>query len=83
MNNIGFKELYEVSLKTTYPIEMGDRIIETGETIAVFDKIQMSGFEEKKEFSTVKGGYDNRTQIWWEETNEIRISLVQGVFSKD
>jgi hypothetical protein len=38
-NDIGFKELYEVSLKATYPIEMGDRKIEMGETIAVFDKL--------------------------------------------
>jgi hypothetical protein len=38
-NDIGFKELYEVSLKATYPIEMGDRRIEVGETIAVFDKL--------------------------------------------
>jgi hypothetical protein len=38
-SSIGFKELYDVSLKTTYPIETGDRKIEVGETIAVFDKI--------------------------------------------
>jgi hypothetical protein len=38
-NNIGFKELYEVSLKATYPIEIGDRRIEIGETVAAFDKI--------------------------------------------
>ena len=36
---IGFKELYQVSLKTTYPIEMGSRSIEAGETVALFDKI--------------------------------------------
>lgn len=81
-NNIGFKELYDVSLKATYPIEMGDRKIEIGETIAVFDKIQISNFEEKKNFFSAEGGYDNRAHVWWEETKEIRISLVQGVFSK-
>jgi hypothetical protein len=81
-NNIGFKELYEVSLKATYPIEMGDRKIEVGETIAVFDKLQIGNFEEKKNFISANGGFDNRARIWWEETKEIRVSLVQGVFSK-
>ena len=81
-NNIGFKELYEVALKATYPIEMGDRKIEVGETIAVFDKIQISNFDEKKNFISANGGFDNRARVWWEETKEIRISLAQGVFSK-
>ena len=81
-NNIGFKELYEVSLKATYPIEMGDRIIEIGETIAVFDKIQIGNFEEKKNFFSANGGYDNRALVWWEETKEIRLNFSQGVFSK-
>ena len=81
-NNIGFKELYEVSLKATYPIEMGDRKIEVGETIAVFDKLQIGNFEEKKNFISANGGFDNRARIWWEETKEIRVSLAQGVFSK-
>jgi hypothetical protein len=44
MNDFGIKELYDVSLKTTFPIEMGGRIIEEKETIAVFDKIQLANF---------------------------------------
>ena len=81
-NEIGFKELYEVSLKATYPIEMGDRKIEPGETIAAFDKIQIANFNEKKNFISANGGFDNRARVWWEETKEIQISLIQGVFSK-
>lgn len=81
-NNIGFKELYDVSLKTTYPIETGDRKIEVGETIAVFDKIQIGNFEERKNFISANGGFDNRAHVWWEETKEIRVNLTQGVFSK-
>ena len=44
MNDFGFKELYDVSLKTTYPIEVGERKLESGETIAVFDKLQLANF---------------------------------------
>jgi hypothetical protein len=49
-NEIGFKELYDVSLKATYLIEIGGRKIEVGETIAAFDKIQIANFEERKNF---------------------------------
>jgi hypothetical protein len=38
-NELGFKELYEVSIKTTLAIEVGEKIVEAGETIAFFDKI--------------------------------------------
>ena len=78
---IGFKELYDVSLKATYPIEVGGRIIEVGETVAAFNKIQIANFEENKNFISANGGYDNRARIWWEESKEIRITLAQGVFS--
>jgi hypothetical protein len=39
MNDFGFKELYEVSLKATSNMEVGGIKIEAGETIASFDKI--------------------------------------------
>jgi hypothetical protein len=38
-SDLNFKELYSVSLKATYPIEVGNRLIEPGEVIAFFDKI--------------------------------------------
>lgn len=82
MNNFSFKELYDVSLKTTYPIEVGGRVIESQETIAVFDNIQISNFNEIKAMSSANGGYDNRSLVLWEESKEIRFSLIQGIFSK-
>jgi hypothetical protein len=44
IEEIGFKELYQVSLKATYPIEAGGRIFEVGESIASFDKISIANF---------------------------------------
>jgi hypothetical protein len=38
-NEISFKELYEVSLKTTLPIEVGGETIEAGEVVAFFDSV--------------------------------------------
>ena len=42
-NLMGMKELYDVVLKATYPIELGKRIIEEGEVILAFDNIQIAG----------------------------------------
>jgi len=40
----GLKELYDVTIKTTSNIEMNGKILETGETLVAFDKIQISNF---------------------------------------
>lgn len=77
-----FKELYDVTLKATYPIEVNGRAIDIGETIAAFDKIQLGTFDENKSFVTAHGGFDDRNLIWWEETKEVSLTLTQGVFSK-
>jgi hypothetical protein len=76
------KELYDVSLKTTYPIELDGRRVEVGETIAIFDKIQLATLAEKSTTYSANGGYDNRALVWWEETKEIALRFTQGVFSK-
>ena len=81
-NELGFKELYEVSLKATYPIEVGGNTIEPGETIASFDKIQIANFQEIKSSASANGGFDNRAHIFWETTKEIKLNFSQGVFSK-
>ena len=80
-NEIGFKELYDVSLKATYPIEVDGETIEVGETIAHFDKIQLANFQEIKSFSKATGGQGNASLIWWEDTKEVKFNFSQGVFS--
>ena len=81
-SELGFKELYEVSIKATLPIEVGGRIIEAGETIASFDKIQIANFQEIKDVVSAKGGYGNQSLVTWDSTKEVRISFTQGIFSK-
>ena len=82
MDELNFKELYEVSLKSTYPIEVGDKIIEPGEIVAFFDKIQIANFQEIKNVTTANGGINNQPLIFWSSTREVKISLTQGIFSK-
>ena len=81
-NELGFKELYEVSLKSTSNIEVNGVQIEPGETIASFDRIQIANFQEIKNIASANGGWDNRAHIYWETTKEIKINFTQGVFSK-
>jgi hypothetical protein len=81
-NELSFKELYDVSLKATYPIEVGGNSIESGEIIASFDKIQLANFQEIKSSISANGGYGNASLITWESTKEVKINFTQGVFSK-
>lgn len=78
-----FKDLYDVSLKSAYPIEIGNRKIEAGEIIAFFDKIQLSNWNEIKSRTAARGGFDNRARVWWESTKEVQLVLSQGIFSKE
>ena len=81
-NELNFKELYDVSLKATLPLEVSGNKIEPGETVASFDKIQIANFQEIKNFASANGGWDNRAHVFWETTKEIKINFTQGVFSK-
>lgn len=80
--NFGAKELYQVVLKATYPIEVGDRKIETGEAICVFDKIQIAGLQNTVSKASANGGFDNRMRVNWEEIKEMNFTFSQGIFSK-
>lgn len=81
-NNLGFKELYDVTLKATYNIEVGGRTIEPGEVIAIFDRVQLAQFNEIKSYISANGGFNNRARVIWNDTKEMKVSFSQGVFSQ-
>jgi hypothetical protein len=83
MNNseFGLKELTDLTLKATYPIEVAGRIFEPGEVIARFDKIQIANFKELSSRVSANGGFDNRARVIWEDPKEIQLSFTQGIFS--
>lgn len=80
--NFGTKELYDISLKSTFPMRIGNRQIEEGETILHFDKIEISTLDKVTSRVAAVGGFDNRPQVIWEQTKQINFSLRQGVMSK-
>lgn len=82
MDLFSFKELYDVYLKLTYPVEINGKTLEAGETIAKFDKIQISSLNQDKPKQVAEGGWDNRTLVIWEATKEMQFNFSQGVFSK-
>lgn len=81
-NEFGLKELTELTLKATYPIEMEGYTFESGEVIARFDKIQIANFKEITSRVTANGGKQNPVLVVWEDPREIQISFSQGIFSK-
>ena len=84
MNNtqFGLKELEDVVIKSTYPIEIKKHIFEPGEVIARFDKIQLANFDEVSSYVTAHGGYMDAPRVFWQTTKEVRLRFVQGIFSK-
>ena len=80
-NEFGLKELTDLTLKATYPIEIAGRIFEPGEVIARFDKIQLANFKEITSRVSANGGFDNRPHVIWEDPKEIQLSFTQGIFS--
>ena len=82
-DNLGsFKSLEQVHLKATQNIEVDGRTFEPGETIAFFDRIQVSNLHELRDYVAARGGYGNRGLVFWETTRELRMTFSQGVFSK-
>lgn len=77
-----FKDFEKVHLKATYDIEVGNREISKGETICVFDKIQIAGLNELNEHVSANGGYGNRARVFWDTVKEQKLIFSQGVFSK-
>lgn len=82
MDSFSFKDFENVRLKATYNMKIGDREFVEGETLAVFDKIQIAGLSENVKRVQASGGFDNRARVFWETTQEERLTFSQGIFNK-
>lgn len=78
---LGMKELYQVALKATSDMKIGNREIKSGEPITTFEKIQFGGITEVKENVSATGGYGNQAWVTWSSTKEVKFDFTQGVFS--
>ena len=82
-SEFSFKDFENVLIKSTYSIETGTRTISEGEVVARFDRIQIAGLQELKEYVTAHGGYGDRDLVYWETTKSLDLTFSQGVFSKE
>lgn len=80
-NEFSLSELYDVFIKTTYPIEIGEKTLAAGEILCVFDKIQIANFNEVKNYITARGGFNNIDRVFWEGTKEVDFTFSQGIFN--
>lgn len=82
MDLFSMRDLKDVYIKATHPIEIDGRTIEPGEILMAFDKLQIASLNEIKEHVAARGGYDNRGRVFWDTTREINLQFCAGVFSK-
>ena len=78
----GIKEIYDVSLKCIFPMEINGRKYDINESIIKFDRIQLAPLSESKTRTYASGGYGNAQLINWEKTNEVSFIISEGVISK-
>ena len=79
--NFGTKELYDISLKATFPMRIGNREMEEDETIIHFDKAEIATLDTITSRVAAVGGFDNRPQVIWEQTRQVNFTLRKGVLS--
>lgn len=79
----GIKELYDFKIKTSSQMERNGKTLEVGETIAFFERIQVSSLELLEVLSQATGGYRNSSLVVWQSPKEVGVSFSQGVFNKD
>ncbi len=77
-----FSDFFDVQLRATSDIKIGNREIEAGESILLFDNIQSASFSDDTQLVHARGGYKNPPRVTWETTKEIQLVFTQGVLSK-
>lgn len=78
----GVKELYDVTLKTTLDLKIGNTKFEAGEPILFFEKVQIAMIDEDVSRVFASGGKGNRNLVMWENTQSVDFILQEGVMSR-
>lgn len=82
MSDFGIRELYDVNIRTTYPMEFCGKSYEENEIILRLDRIGIAAVSTSKTRITATGGDGNRALIIWESINPMRMQIQQGIISK-
>ena len=80
-NFAGMKEMYDVSLRLTRPLEIGGKKYNTNEAILTFKQVEIAQIQEQKRTAQARGGYHNSPLINWEIDKEATFAITNGVLS--
>lgn len=78
---VGIKELYDVNLRLSTPLEIGERKYDMNESILSFDKAEIAQFQENVRTVSARGGLGNPELINWETDRDATFALSNGVLS--
>ena len=80
-NFVGMKELYDVSLRLTQPLEIGKKKYDINEAILTFKTAEIAQIQEQKQTISARGGFANSPLIDWDINQEMRFGIKHGVLS--
>ena len=80
-NFSGIKELYDVSLRLSKPLEIGGKKYNINEAILNFKQIEISQVSEQKSNVWARGGHNNNPLVNWEVDKEVQFAVTNGVLS--
>ena len=80
-NFSGIKELYDVNLRLTQPLDIGGQKYNINESILSFKTAEIAQIQEQKRHIEARGGYNNNLLIDWEIDKEMNFGLSHGVLS--
>lgn len=79
---VGLRELYDCVFLATIDMEIGSRKVRAGEPVVILDNVQSFGLDERKRRVDAKGGYQNASRVYWENSTKATVHFRQGTFSK-
>lgn len=83
MSEFTFREIDNITLRATYPFQIGNRQIEKNEPIAFFDHLEIFGLQENSEFVSADGGFGNRSWVFWNTVKEINLQFSKGTMTNE
>jgi hypothetical protein len=80
--NFGIQELYELKIKTTLDMTIGNRTYSAGETVFFFENAELSMLEEDIKLKGAFGGQYNQNLVFWRDLSSVRFGIDKGVLSE-
>lgn len=81
-NNFGIKELYHASLNVLNTTKIGNRIFLPGESLIIFNNVQLMELNEKTKLVYARGGRSNPALVCWESKDPVVLGLSQGTVTQ-